>query len=79
MNEQLFSEIKEMMVEELGVDENLINPDAALATDLNINSLEMLNVITATEDKYDISLEEDRLHSIQTVGDYVSYVNETIG
>ena len=79
MNEQLFSEIKEMMIEELGVDENLINPDAALSADLNINSLEMLNVITATEEKYDISLEEDRLHLIQTVGDYVYYVNETIG
>lgn len=78
MNESLFNEIKELFVEELGLDEQLITPSAVLSTDLNINSLEMLNVITATEDKYDISLEEERLRTVQTVGDYVSYVEENI-
>lgn len=76
MYEQIYNEIKNIMIDELGTDETIIVPEASLVNDLNINSLEFMNLIMTVEDKFDITLEENRLKGLNTVDDVVNYITE---
>lgn len=79
MNEEIFGQIKEIMVDELGIDGSEIKPESFLLSDLDINSLELMNLVMVVEEKYNIFLDEERLRDIKTVGDVVSYVAELKG
>ena len=76
MNEMIFTKLRDIMVDELGLDEADITPNALLIADLNVNSLEFMNVILAVEEEFDIELDENGLRSLKTVGDVVSYIEE---
>lgn len=79
MNEEIFAQLKEIMTDELGIDGSEIKPDSALLTDLDINSLELMNLVMVVEEKYNIFLDEERLRHLKTVGDVVSYIVELKG
>ena len=79
MNEEIFDQLKEIMVDELGIDGSEIKPESVLLSDLDINSLELMNLVMVVEEKYNIFLDEERLRGIKTVGDVVSYVAELKG
>ena len=79
MNEEIFGQLKEIMVDELGIDGAQIKPESVLLSDLDINSLELMNLVMVVEEKYNIFLDEERLHDIKTVGDVVSYIVELKG
>ncbi|MBQ0010926.1 MAG: acyl carrier protein [Ruminococcus sp.] len=70
----MFEEIKALLVKELGVEESLIKPEAELVTDLGINSLELADLVMLCEDKFDVEIEEEKLHEFITVGDVVNYL-----
>ena len=72
----MFEKIKEILISELQVEEDLITMDAALASDLGVNSLELAELILVVEDKLDIEINEDDLHKFITVGDVVKYLEE---
>ena len=79
MNEEIFDQLKEIMVDELGIDGSEIKPESVLLSDLDINSRELMNLVMVVEEKYNIFLDEERLRDIKTVGDVVSYVAELKG
>ena len=79
MNEEIFGQLKEIMVDELGIDGSEIKPESVLLSDLDIKSLELMNLVMVVEEKYNIFLDEERLRDIKTVGDVVSYVAELKG
>ena len=79
MNEEIFDQLKEIMVDELGIDGSEIKPESVLLSDLDINSLELMNLVMVVEEKYNIFLDEERFRDIKTVGDVVSYVAELKG
>ena len=79
MNEEIFGQLREIMVDELGIDGAQIKPESVLLSDLDINSLELMNLVMVVEEKYNIFLDEERLHDIKTVGDVVSYIAELKG
>ena len=79
MNEEIFDQLKEIMVDELGIDGSEIKPESVLLSDLDINSLELMKLVMVVEEKYNIFLDEERLRDIKTVGDVVSYVAELKG
>ena len=79
MNEEIFDQLKEIMVDELGIDGSEIKPESVLLSDLDINSLALMHLVMVVEEKYNIFLDEERLRDIKTVGDVVSYVAELKG
>ena len=54
MNEEIFGQLKEIMVDELGIDGSEIKPESVLLSDLDINSLELMNLVMVVEEKYNI-------------------------
>ena len=70
----MFEEIKNALVEELDVDEELITLDAEFVNDLKLNSLELADLVVLCEDKYEVEIEEQDIHTLLTVGDLVDYL-----
>ena len=70
----MFEELKKILVEEFSIDEDKITPEAEFVNDLGINSLELADLVYICEDKFNITFEEDDLHTFLTVGDVVNYL-----
>ena len=70
----MFEELKNILVDEFGVDEDKITLEAEFVNDLGINSLELADLVFICEDKFNVTFEEDDLHTFLTVGDVVNYL-----
>ena len=70
----MFEKLKELLVEELQIDEKDITLDAELSKDLNINSIEQADLVMMCEEKFGIEISEDDSNKFITVGDVVSYL-----
>ena len=70
----MFEELKKILVEEFSIDEDKITPQAEFVNDLGINSLELADLVFICEDKFNVTFEEDDLHTFLTVGDVVNYL-----
>ena len=74
----MFEKLKNLLVEELRVDPNDIKPEAELANDLGINSLEFADLTLLCEEKFGITIDDDDLHTFITVADVVKYLEEKV-
>ena len=70
----MFETLKKLLVDELQIDPKAITADAELSSDLGINSIELANLIMNCEEKFDITIDDDDIHKLVTVGDVVSYL-----
>ena len=73
-NEELFNSIKQMIVDQLGVDEDTITEDYSFVDDLNADSLDMVELVMAMEQEFDIEIPDDVAEKVVTVKDAVEYI-----
>ena len=66
--------LKKLLEEELKIDPATVTEDAELSADLGINSIELANLIMICEEKFDITIDDDDIHKLVTVGDVVEYL-----
>lgn len=69
-----FSEIKEVIVELLNVDPEKVTLDARFREDLEADSLDLVELIMAFEDKFGAQISDEDAQAIKTVGDAVKYI-----
>lgn len=74
----VFEKIKEIIVDKLGVNENEVTMDTAFE-DLGADSLDIVELIMAIEEEYDITVADEEAEKAETVGDVVKYINTLIG
>jgi len=72
----MFEEFKNLLVEQMNIDEADITPEAELVADLGINSLELADLVFSCEAKYNIEIDEDDYRKFVTVGDVIAYLEE---
>ncbi len=72
--EELFGKIKEMIVDQLGVDESTITEDSSFIDDLNADSLDMVELVMAMEQEFDIEIPDDVAEKVTTVKDAIDYI-----
>ena len=70
----MFDKVKQLLIDELQVAEDLITPDAELSKDLNINSIELADLIMMCEEKFDVEITEEDANKFLTVADIVDYL-----
>lgn len=74
----VFEKIKKALSEQLGIDESLITLESTFVEDLNIDSLDLVELILALEEEYQIIIPEEEAENLSTIGDVVNYVNNHI-
>ena len=72
----IFDEIKDIIIDQLQVDESEVTMDTNLMKDLSADSLEAVEIIMAIEEEYGIEIPDEDAETFQTVGDLVRYVEE---
>ena len=71
--------VSEIIVEQLGVTKEEVVPDASFAKDLGADSLDIVELVMAMEEEFDIEIPDDDAEKIQTIGDAMAYVKERLG
>ena len=72
----MFEKVKNLLMEELRVEEAKITLEAELANDLGVNSLEQADLILLSEEKFNLTIDDEDLHKFITVGDVVAYLED---
>jgi acyl carrier protein len=67
--------IKEIIMEQLGVDEDQITPDASFIDDMGADSLDTVELVMAFEEAFDIEIPDEDAEKIKTVKDVMEYLN----
>ncbi len=75
----VFSKVKEIVVDQLGVDEEDVTPDASFIDDLGADSLDIVELIMAFEEEFDIEIPDEDAEKITTVGEAVEYIESKVG
>ena len=74
-----FDKVKEYILQQLPVSEDKITLEARLIDDLGADSANLMMLIMDLEGEYNMTVEDDALTTIKTVGDIVSYIEAHIG
>ena len=68
----VFEKVKEIIVDELGIEEDEVTPETNFEEDLKADSLDVFQIISEIEDELDITIDTDQ--NLQTVKDLVDYI-----
>jgi len=66
--------VKEIIVEQLGVNENEVTPEAKFVDDLGADSLDLVELVMALEEEYNMEISDEDAEKILTVGDAIEYI-----
>jgi len=72
----IFEKIRDIIVDQLGVDEDEVTTEANIQDDLGADSLDVVDLIRTIEDEYDLSIPDEAVEEIKTVGDIVNYIEK---
>ena len=78
MFEKIVELIKSFLPEDTFVIDDEITEDTVLRTDLAMNSLDLMGLVSKIEDEYQIEIQDRDIVKIQTVGDIIRYLEETL-
>ena len=68
--------VKQIVAEQLGVDEEQVTSEASFMEDLGADSLDTVELVMALEEEFDIEISDEHAEKIQTVQDAVDYISE---
>ena len=72
----MFEKMRDILVEQLGVNEEDVTLEASFIDDLGADSLDIVELIMAMEEEFDIEISEEDAESISTVGAAIEYIKE---
>jgi acyl carrier protein len=73
-NEEIQSGLAEILNEVAGVDGAAVSPEKTFLDDLDVDSLSMVEVVVAAEEKFGVRIPDDDVKGLKTVGDAVAYI-----
>lgn len=78
MDEEMFGQVKDVVAEQLNVEPAEVTEDSSFVDDLGADSLDLVELVMALEDNFDMKIPDEDVEGIKTVGDAVAYI-ETHG
>ena len=70
-----FEKVKNMLVEKLGVSEDLVTMDSEIIKDLGADSLDLVEMLLSLEENFGVTVSDEQTESIKTVGDIVNIID----
>lgn len=77
-SEEIFDKVKEIIIEQLGVTESSITMEASFIDDLGADSLDIVELVMALEEEFDIEIPDSDAEKVVTVGDVVEYIKDNV-
>ena len=77
-SEEVFEKVKNVIIEQLGVAENNITMEASFIDDLGADSLDIVELIMALEEEFNIEIPDSDAEKVVTVGDVVEYIKDHV-
>jgi len=71
----VFERVKDIIVDQLDVEEEQVTLEASFADDLDADSLDVVELVMELEDEFDMEIADEEAEKISTVGDAVEYIN----
>ena len=75
-SEEVFEKVKQIIVEQLGVEETAVTLEASFIDDLGADSLDIVELVMALEEEFDIEIPDADAEKVVTVNDVVEYIKE---
>ena len=76
--EEVFERVKKIIVEQLGATEASVTMEASFIDDLGADSLDIVELVMALEEEFDIEIPDSDAEKVVTVGDVVDYIKENV-
>lgn len=77
-SEEIFDKVKEIIVEQLGVADTAVTLEASFIDDLGADSLDIVELIMALEEEFDIEIPDADAEKVVTVSDVVEYIKDHV-
>ena len=77
-SEEIFERVKAIIVEQLGVTDTSVTMEASFIDDLVADSLDIVELVMAIEEEFDIEIPDSDAEKVVTVGDVVDYIKENV-
>ena len=74
--DEILEKIKDITVDRLGVEEDLVTPEASFREDLEADSLDLVELIMELEEQFGMEIPDEEAEKIQTVGQAIHYIEE---
>ena len=76
MADNAAAKVKEIIINELGVDPEKVTPEASFVDDLGADSLDTVELVMAFEEEFTIDIPDEDAEQMRTVGDAISYIEK---
>lgn len=76
MADDTMSKVKVVICDQLNVDESEVTENATFIDDLGADSLDLVELVMALEEDFDVSIPDEEVESIRTVGDAAAYIDQ---
>ena len=75
-SEEIFERVRDIIVEQLGVDKETVTTESSFIDDLGADSLDIVELIMALEEEFDTEIPDEDAEKISTVNDVIEYIKE---
>ena len=70
----VFNKVREILMEQLDVEEDAVTVDSLIADDLGADSLDVVDMVMSLEEEFDIEIPDEEIEAMKTVGDIVRFI-----
>jgi acyl carrier protein len=77
-SQEIEKKVKEIIVEQLGVNPDQVTPEASFLEDLGADSLDTVELVMSFEEEFGAEIPDEDAEKLQTVGDVIRYIEERV-
>ena len=74
----VFEKVRDILVDQLDLEEENVTMDASITDDLGADSLDVVDLVMSLEEEFDVEIPDNQVENIKTVGDIVRYIEDNV-